>query len=426
MTLSAVIVALGNIGIFPSRAFIPAFLTALFLRFGHHLPFISGSAWLMGVSQVPTWFTSDVALIVMGILAVLEIAATKSSDAREFMHEADHYLKTALAFVTTLGVLSAQDRAAINGIDPALVNAGVTLPSLGISAAVAGLVFQMSSMRNVVMSTLHQADPHDDMHLQRLISWLEDLWSAFGVLLIILFPLLMLAIVALIAGGLFLLQKYLQYREEKSKVPCVKCGHPVYSTALTCSNCRTEVAEPRAVGFLGTSLAERSPFDRTGQAMELVSVKRCPVCATGFEQRAARQSCSTCGHVLMATGEQQDAYVRHIDARLTRTLAISGGLGLIPVIGIIPAIVYFRMTLVRPFRQYLPFGTGLLVKWAVRLLNLILILLQPIPGLGALLVMAMAYTNYCVYRGVYVRSLAAQPQPMPVALPAPPAQRTLA
>ena len=146
-------------------------------------------------------------------------------------------------------------------------------------------------------------------------------------------------------------------------------------------------------------------------------MKRCPVCATRFDGKSAQQLCSACGHSLMSTPAARDAYLAHIDARAPRTLLVSTLLGFIPVIGMIPAIVYFRMNLVRPFRQYLSFSTGFVVKWGVRLLNLVLILLQPIPGLGALRVLAMAYTNYRVYRGVYVKSLQAAP-----ASPALPAQ----
>ncbi|MBX3001209.1 MAG: hypothetical protein KF893_21980 [Caldilineaceae bacterium] len=49
-------------------------------------------------------------------------------------------------------------------------------------------------------------------------------------------------------------------------------------------------------------------------------------------------------------------------------------------------------------RRYLPRTVGFGVKWGVRILNGILILLQPVPGLGGLLLPLMCYTNYTVYR----------------------------
>jgi hypothetical protein len=47
----------------------------------------------------------------------------------------------------------------------------------------------------------------------------------------------------------------------------------------------------------------------------------------------------------------------------------------------------------------------LLVKVGVKILNLVFILMQVVPIFGAFLVPLMAYTNYRVYRSVYVRSI---------------------
>jgi len=420
MTLTALIHSVGNIGIFPSRAFIPAFLTAVLLRVGPHIPMLQNAGILLGVSSTPTWFTSDAALVILGILSVLEIASTKSSDVREFLHEIDPFLKSAMAFLTTAGVLSASDQGLVNEIQ----GHAPTMTDLGLSAAIAGAVFYITSLRSGVMSILHHADPHDDMHLQRLVSWFEDLWSMFGLVLIVLFPIFMLAVVLAITGFLYGMQRYLEYREDKSKLPCTGCGKPLYSMALACPSCRKETAQPFAVGFLGMPSNSPAP-NRQLHSLDLIAKKRCPVCATRFPDRASRQICSGCGHNLMETSTERDAYLAHIDQRLTKTLGVCMALSLVPIVGIIPGIIYYRIKMVAPFRQYITFGTGFLVKWGVRLLNLVLILLQPVPVLGAFLVPMMAFTNYRVYRSVYASTLgapslaAAQPavvSPQPVVI----------
>src|SRR5262249_15501187 len=149
MTLTSLIRSVGNIGIFPSRAFIPAFLTALMLRFGHDVSGFQNSDLVQHVSQVPNWFTSDPVLVILAILSALEIATTKSSDIREFLHEIDHYVKPIMAFLTTHGVLTAADIDALSAIDPGHpASTGISIPNLGVSAAVAAAVYQMSSMRN--------------------------------------------------------------------------------------------------------------------------------------------------------------------------------------------------------------------------------------------------------------------------------------
>ena len=51
---------LGSLGVFPSRAFIPAFFTAMLIKFGHK-EFFSGSWWI--------WFYPGLALVVL-IIAI--------------------------------------------------------------------------------------------------------------------------------------------------------------------------------------------------------------------------------------------------------------------------------------------------------------------------------------------------------------------
>ena len=113
MSLSLFLQGLGSIGVFASRAFLPAFVTAMLLRFGPEFPAIASSGLLPKVRDVPTWFTSDIALVVLGILTVLELAAERFDEARSVLHEVHGYLKAGMAILTFLGVMGATDRAAV-------------------------------------------------------------------------------------------------------------------------------------------------------------------------------------------------------------------------------------------------------------------------------------------------------------------------
>ncbi len=59
MAAPAFIHSLGSMGLFPSRAFIPAFLTALLCRFGPEVAWIKDSGILGSIGSTPTWFTQD-------------------------------------------------------------------------------------------------------------------------------------------------------------------------------------------------------------------------------------------------------------------------------------------------------------------------------------------------------------------------------
>ena len=98
-------------------------------------------------------------------------------------------------------------------------------------------------------------------------------------------------------------------------------------------------------------------------------------------------------------------YIAAIDRRVPWVLVVCFLLGLIPVLGVIPGVIYYRLSIVAPFRRYMPPGRGILIRWGVRLAVLILVAFQWVPVAGGLVVPAMALINYVAYRSAY-RNLA--------------------
>ena len=236
------------------------------------------------------------------------------------------------------------------------------------------------------------------------LSWVEDLWAVFGFLLLILYPLLLVLLAGFFLLLMYLIRRWFRRREEQRKVPCVSCSQPVYPTAPRCAACGTAQPAPHGIGFFGRTLSVTAT-DLDRHRLELVENRRCPECAAHLVERAARQTCPACGHRVMGERAFAERYLAFVDARLPKALGVSLALSLVPVIGAIPALVYTRLALVAPFRRYIPAGIGCLVKWAVRALNLALILLQVVPGLGALAMPLLAVLNYWAYRQVYKSSL---------------------
>lgn len=412
MKLVTVLNGVGSIGMFSSRAFVTAFVVAAALRWGPEIAWINDLGLLQQVKDVPTWFTHNLTLAILGLLAGFEVAATKSADARALLNEVDGYIKSGSAFVTYLavaGVISAQDAALLNEITSELepaAQAGIGNVLDFCFAALTGFgVFLAASARARLIGTFIQADPDDDSMLQWLLSWFEDIFAIFGTLLLILYPPFMLIVTGLVLGTLWLLEWRARRREEKSQVPCTSCGAPMYLAAVHCPSCDAPNPAVRDINWLGQSKAQTPAPDLKTHPQKLIAKQRCPRCASRLKPRQPRQDCERCGHALFREPAETGQYLAVLDRRVPEVLLISTALSLIPVIGLIPGIIYYRMRLVTPVARYTSMTRNLLTKWGIRLFYFVLIWVQLFPGIGAVVVPLMASMSYFTYRAMFQRQL---------------------
>jgi len=378
-----------------SRAFLPAFLTAFTLRYGQHFPGLSEIEFLQSTGAEPMWFTNNLTILVLGVLAAIEVAATKIPEAQEALETVHKYAKTAIATVSTMGVLSAGD---LQFIERTISQANVFDTALGLIVGAA--VYVTSTVRGALFAVLIEADSEDDFGIRRLVSWAEDVWAGFGVFALFLYPIAMAVLLLAAIGALFGARKYVEYREDKKKVPCGACGALIYGSALKCPSCGADNPAPKQVGMLGGT-TDKPVTDRSAHPYTLVFKKRCPVCATRLEERTPHQTCPGCGHELFADRAFADAYRERVNRRLPKVLAVSALFSLVPIFGLIPAVIYYRIQLLTPFRAYIPVGRSFLLKWLVRLIFFPLITVQVVPGLGAGLLPLMALISYTVYRSAF-------------------------
>lgn len=382
---------LGSVGLFASRAFLPAFVTALALRLGPQIPWLAQAELLSQVRDVPTWFTSDIALVALGLLAVLELVGGRVREAKLFLDVIHGYLKPAMAVLTYLGVLNATDRAAVGRL---IQEAGFH-EYLSVLAVAVGTMVAVQ-IRGVIVAPLVE---YDDLGLQKLLGWIGDLWGGFGPLVLILFPLLTVTVFGFAVLLLVLVERRVTSQREKGQVPCINCGRPISLCALACSFCKAPVKEPKNVGILGQPT--NGSANIASLPYQLVAVKRCPVCATRFTRRGPRQPCLACGYRLMEDAEFVKGYIRFIDRRVPFVCFLAFLFGLVPILGIIPGVIAYRLLLIAPYRCYLPLGHGLLLRWGVRLALVVLIAFQWIPVAGGLALPSMALLNYVAYRSAY-------------------------
>ena len=105
----------------------------------------------------------------------------------------------------------------------------------------------------------------------------------------------------------------------------------------------------------------------------------------------------------MADAEFAGRYLAFVDRRVLPTCAACFLLGLIPILGVIPGVVAYRLWIVAPYRRYIPSGRGFVLRWGVRLVVLAQVATQWVPVAGGFALPVMALVNYAAYRGAYRR-----------------------
>jgi hypothetical protein len=392
MNLSAFLYSLASIPMFAARPFLAAAMTVLIAKFGVHVPWLGQSEVVIALSKAPEWFTSWPVVIGLVALAVTEGFAVKHSEVRAFLDEFDGYLKSAVSLLVALALLEKRDIETIRAIQ----HAEFGFQSL-LALVVATLTYGAAGLRRGALEVISDVDDHDDIGLQSLLNWVENSWTVLGILFLVVFPLVALVLSALTALGLWVVRRRAERREQLSKVPCARCSTPLFPHATRCHACATPIAEPRGISVFGTPKDTPAP-DLSRHRFDLIARKRCPVCATRLKQRAVQQPCPVCSTVTFASEAEFQHYLDALQARLPKTLLICFGLSAIPVVGVIPGIVYYRLTLVSGLRGYVPPLRGCLARVMVRVINWGLIVLQPIPFVGALIVPIMCFATYSIYR----------------------------
>lgn len=385
MTMTPVLQTLVATPLFASRPFLAAFCVAAFARW---------TEWIQG----PEWFTHDITLWVLGVLGALEILARKDVDIRNFLEEFDGFAKAGVAVVVNLVLLDPESLALLQTMTASLFPGFAWIWA----SVIGGTTWVLAAFRKATLRVLEGIDEDDALGIQGVISWLEDLGVVGGVVLVVILPVVALVVFGLTLLGLYLFRRAMERREERSKIPCTHCGEPTHPSAFACPSCGGANAQPVQVGWFGEprALPVTDPADHR---IRLISRRRCPVCVTRLTQRTIRQACPACGTETFDSAAAVNDYLAALQARLPRTALVCFGLGFIPVLGIIPGVIYSRLSLISGLRAYVPRSTGCLARWGVRLLNLVLIGLQWIPGFGALMLPAMCASNFYVYRGVLAR-----------------------
>ena len=345
------------------------------------------------------WLGTEEALVVLGLAALCEGILSHSVTLRPLLVEFEAEVKTVGSFVVVfLALRGSEDLEGVRRVGEVL---GVAIP-----VTTSFPTWILGRLRAALWIQLVEVDEENDLGLQSVLIWGEEIGVQLGALLVILFPILVLILVAITGGVLVLIRRTAKRAEERRRHPCGSCGASVCGCALFCPACGEEQPAPREIGFLGISRPV-PVTDLDHHPYALVRARRCGRCASRFPRRDFRQECSECGFSPTEIPGFLPAYVAEVDRSLPRMLLWCAVFGIVPLLGTVAGYVTYRHVLVSPFRSHVPRLRGALIRFLLRIVHVILILIQATPLAGVILLPLMAFLDYLVWRRVFASTLGA-------------------
>ncbi|MEE2752199.1 MAG: hypothetical protein VX519_12275 [Myxococcota bacterium] len=413
--MSFYLLTLSIIPLYVSRAFLPIFATALFARWGAGLNlgwlgFFEDFTGIGLLDTIPAWAIEDQVLVVLGVLAGLEFLLQRIPEARILVQGVSDSIIKAVGAGCTSYLLVGGD---LSGLLDIWIESGDITEfdwSRGLqytwSFGIGLVVFSLSSIRGSLYAFLQEADPEDDLGLQGLLAWLEDAISFVGIFVAFIMPAIT-AMAALVAVLLvWALKRALTTIQNRQMVACHQCDNKLPACAPHCGYCGVPRPDPSAVGWMGWIQSE-STTDTTEHHYKLLEGHRCHHCGTRLAKRGVLHSCEQCQTPVFATESDFTTYLNRVQQRLTRTLVVCALWSLFPVFGLVPGLIYYRLSLVHGLKAYTPQSRNLIVRLLRRVFVVVLLLFQWVPGLGLFSLPLICLLDYRMSR----KALLSQPLP---------------
>jgi hypothetical protein len=388
MDFSYLFYALGNNAFFTSRTFLPALITALVIKYPD-LVFMLDSAPITGDEL---WLVKDEVILGLAFLSFFEELAIRNPEFARFIEEIDSFIKFAALLAVNNAMVDPMVLEAVFKIDePSMLASTVT------GVAVSTPIFFLTRMRKSFLGYVRDLDEDNDLGLITLANWMENGWVFFGVFFLIVFPIFSFFMILIVLGIIFLIEQYLKKKEEQSKIECSNCKELILPSAANCFSCGTANDRARNVGLLGFP-KDSDVRGIDAHKYQLMAAKRCPNCATRKVDRNFDSKCETCNKLPKDLGVDAKIYNETIEGRLKDVLIASLIFGLFPIIGIIATIIYSKFKLAKPYKQFTGFGKRFFVKLVTLFGIIVLIIIQPIPIVGAITCPIIALMYYYAWK----------------------------
>lgn len=364
MSIVQIITILGSIPLFSLRTFLPAFLTALFLTYPQYFP---GMGDVAPVAE-GAFISKNWVLISLGILSLLEIIGDKSTSIRNFVKDAETYLKPIFFLVINLSLLDETSTDVLKGVQWFAFDPLWILLTFG-----ALMVHWLATLKRNLIAFLENIDEDDNLYIGKIISWVEDSLVLFGFLLLIWTGILMVAIYAAAIAFFIFMGKRYEKKLEQQKTVCTNCGERNYPFAVKCFNCKTPQPSINAVGIFGQRKKELIINIRKHQ-LDLVSHRKCPECGNKLKSKKIHQNCKLCGTSLFEAPTVKE-FIKYQDRRFYRIMGFSFLLGFIPIVGFVISAVLANIYLFSPYRRFLPSGNSFLTKLLIKFITFLFFIL---------------------------------------------------
>lgn len=380
-------------GVVSVRMFLPVFTYFLLLRLAVAFPTFAPSLLTDMAARVPEWQISLPFLAVTGVLALLELAALRNPDIKEFLtEEVDKFAKPLVAILLACSVMNTTQADEVRKLfeeTSQLQQAGI---GLGCFLALLGgaVTASLCHCRSVILEKLHVIDPDNSMRLHTISNAAGEILILLALLLLVVLPMAALILTILQLAVIVIGKKWLHEQEKKSCHPCPHCQGQTFDSAMICPACGTEQTDVRRVGRFGLPtqlpLSERL---RTKHCAELLTARRCRWCATLLE--SGKATCDACGKHQWEDEAFFRYYLRRTDIRAALLLLLSVLSFLLPIVGCTVVMIFFRPYVLRPMMVHLGlaarFGFIFLNVYFKLLAMILLLLLSAIPGVGLVFIL---------------------------------------
>jgi len=363
---------LGIAGINAYRNFIPAFLYLLLIQWG-----LSGYYCPEAIQSLaahsPSIMQSPYLAVIFGVLALFELIANFQDDLREWYESSDvsRGIKAVMSILITLALLSPGDAETIQETIAPVQAASLTLSSF--FAFFNGCVtWYFSLLHNGMTELARMVDPENDFKLHTLLAFLEDALCAVMLFLTIFWPVVLVFLILSVFLFEYLVKLYINNISEKRQHPCPSCGTMVSDAAPLCWNCHASQPKVCSLGFLGLPSVKEIPLDgMKAHQLSLLFSGRCPVCA---ELLTNVDDCAKCRQPIWQHENSRRNYISAVDRRFWLHLAFCLLCGWIPILGLLP-IILFRYRVLLPIRYYQTTTNkifGRIIKLVLKLLKIVL------------------------------------------------------